>query len=337
MVADNSQDAARAEHELKVETYASDYLQVYTATIDRYYAAVLQELITLEAVADMLPVYGRRLGVDTGVVAAHAANDFYLFFVDAMQVSVVRLEQLPGRLDAEWTRTAADDRRLADVREWLNLRQPELGEPVNMPLTDFFSFDTDYWKTQAREHGTAAARRVGDRAVANLPRLRETAQRSRERNELAQRYRDLSTSKLTPQNRGTQFERLWRDLLSFHGWHPKKVRISGEDNDFTALYNGLHILGETRWFATPMTGGKMREFLTKLDTRPQTIGLFVSHSGYDDGALSVIRRSVATKTVVRFDRADIDNLFLHRTDLGDLFSEKLRDAYDYLSERDDQT
>ncbi|TDD34213.1 hypothetical protein E1287_17105 [Actinomadura sp. KC06] len=86
-----------------------------------------------------------------------------------------------------------------------------------------------------------------------------------------------------------------------------------------------------------MTGGKMREFLAKLDTRPQTIGLFVSHSGYDDGALTVIRRSVATKTVVRFDRADIDNLFLHRTDLGDLFSEKLRDVYDHLFERDDQT
>ncbi|MEU8308969.1 hypothetical protein AB0C84_35945 [Actinomadura sp. NPDC048955] len=335
MVEDNSQDAAHAEDKLKVATYAVDYLQVYTETIDRYYPAVLQELITLDAAADMLPLYDRRLGADTDVVAAHAATDFYLFFVDAAQVSVDRLEQLPGRLDAGWTHTATYDRRLADVREWLDLRLPELAA-VNMPNTDFFSFDTDYWQTQAREHGTAAARRDGDRAATNLPRIRETAHRSQERNQLAQRYLDLSTSGLTPQDRGTQFERLWRDLLSFHGWHPKKIRISGEDNDFTALYNGLHILGETRWFATPMTGGKMREFLAKLDTRPQTIGLFVSHSGYDDGALSVIRRSVATKTVVRFDQTDIDRLFLHRADLGDLFSEKLRDAYDYLFERDDQ-
>jgi hypothetical protein len=59
----------------------------------------------------------------------------------------------------------------------------------------------------------------------------------------------------------------------------------------------------------------------------------VSHSSYNDGARSVIRRSVATKTVVQFDRADIDNLFLQRADLGDLFSEKLRDAYDYLTRR----
>ncbi|TDD34214.1 hypothetical protein E1287_17110 [Actinomadura sp. KC06] len=225
MMAGNAQGAARAEDELKVATYASDYLQVYTETIDRYYAAVLQELITLEAAADMLPLYDRRLGVDTGVVAAHAATDFYLFFVDAAQVSVVRVEQLSGRLDAEWTHTAAYDRRLADVRQWLNLRLPELAEPVNMPHTDFSSFDTDYWQTQAREHGAAAARRDADRAAANLPRLRETAQRSWERNQLAQRYRDLSTSGLTPQNRGTQFERLWRDLLSF----PRVAPEEGSD------------------------------------------------------------------------------------------------------------
>lgn len=141
---------------------------------------------------------------------------------------------------------------------------------------------------------------------------------------------------MRPQDRGMEFERLWRDLLSFHGWHPKKIRISGEDNDFTALYNGLHILGEIRWFADPMDGGKMREFLAKLDARPQTVGLFVSHSGYDDGALSVIRRSVATKTIVLFYRTDIDKLLLHRADLGDLFSEKLRNAYDFLFERDEQ-
>ncbi|WP_433479188.1 hypothetical protein ACQPZP_20450 [Spirillospora sp. CA-142024] len=142
-------------------------------------------------------------------MAVTAAHDFYLFFVDVTQATVVRLEQLPRQLDAEWTRAAAYERRLADVRD------------------------------------------------------------------------------LTPQDRGTQFERLWRDLLSFHGWHPKKIRIRDEDNGFTALYNGLHILGETRWFATPMKGGKMREFLAKLDTRPQTVGLFVLHSGYDDGALSL--------------------------------------------------
>ena len=37
--------------------------------------------------------------------------------------------------------------------------------------------------------------------------------------------------------------------------------------------------------------------------RPQTIGFFVSHSGLDDGARSVLRRAVNSKTVVVFDRS----------------------------------
>lgn len=180
---------------------------------------------------------------------------------------------------------------MAQVREWLNLRAPDLAEPVIVPGADIARFPIQYWRVQARAHGAGAARRDGARAAARLPRLQSQGQ-------LRHRYEHLVTEEMTPQIRGTRFEELWRDLLSFHGWHPRKIRIGGEDNDFTALYNGLHVLGETRWFTDPMNGGKMREFLAKLDTRHQIIGRFVSRSGYDQGAQSVIRRSIATKTVV---------------------------------------
>jgi hypothetical protein len=79
-----------------------------------------------------------------------------------------------------------------------------------------------------------------------------------------------------------------------------------------------------------MNGGKMREFLGKLDPRPQTIGLFVSHSGLDNGAWSVVRRAVNSKTVVVFERADIEAVLVHHEDIGAIFNRKLRDAYDYL-------
>jgi hypothetical protein len=139
---------------------------------------------------------------------------------------------------------------------------------------------------------------------------------------------------MSPQTRGQEFEKLWREVLEFHGWHPKKIRIPGEENDFTAIYQGLHILGEVRWFKDdePMNGGKMREFLGKLDPRPQTIGLFVSHSGLNDGAKSVMRRAVNSKTVVVFERADIEAVLVHHEDIGAIFNRKLRDAYDYLFE-----
>ena len=102
----------------------------------------------------------------------------------------------------------------------------------------------------------------------------------------------------------------------------------------SAIYQGLHLLGEVRWFKEdePMNGGKMREFLGKLDPRPQTIGLFVSHSGLDDGAWSVVRRAVNSKTVVVFDRVDIEAVLVHYADIGEIFNKKLRDAYDYIFE-----
>jgi hypothetical protein len=82
-----------------------------------------------------------------------------------------------------------------------------------------------------------------------------------------------------------------------------------------------------------MAGGKMREFLSKLDPRPQTVGLFVSWSGFDEGAIGVARRSVATKTVVLFEKDDIEKVLLDHVDLGGLFNEKLRAVYDLLFEK----
>lgn len=81
-----------------------------------------------------------------------------------------------------------------------------------------------------------------------------------------------------------------------------------------------------------MKSSKIRDFLAKLDPRPQTIGLFVSHSGIDNGAKSAIRRSNNTKTVIVFEKGDIECILLHGGDLGGIFSEKLRDFYDYMLE-----
>lgn len=137
------------------------------------------------------------------------------------------------------------------------------------------------------------------------------------------------------QERGRKFELLWHDILDFYGWKPKKFRISGEENDFTAIYQGNHILGEVRWFDDdkPMTGSKMREFLGKLDPRPRTIGLFVSHSGFDKGAISVARRAVNTKTVVLLDKTTIEKILLGQSDPSNIFEEKLRDVYDSIFEQ----
>jgi hypothetical protein len=82
-----------------------------------------------------------------------------------------------------------------------------------------------------------------------------------------------------------------------------------------------------------MNGGKMREFLGKLDPRPQTIGLFISYSGLDRGAWSVVRRAVNSKTVVIFEMREIEAVLVQRADPAAIFDEGLRNAYDYIFEQ----
>jgi hypothetical protein len=181
-------------------------------------------------------------------------------------------------------------------------------------------------------HGAGHANTDGAAAEKQLPTLRATFEETRTQASFRDSYRSLLEWSESPQTRGIAFEKLWRALLEFHGWHPKKITIAGEDNDFTAIRNGAHVLGEVRWYAKPMTGGKAREFLAKLDPRPATIGLFISFSGFDKGAHAVFRRAINSKTVVLFDRPEIDKIFLTGADPGNLFDERLREAYDYLFE-----
>lgn len=334
MVQGSNPVAADSDDMARVVTYASLFLKAYTETIDRHSPEVLRELDYLGLTRDHLPHHRLQLGDGVGIVVATAEHDFYLFFVRSTRRSAPRHVRLPDKFDEDWTNAVPYERRWDSVRELLELEQPEIGEPVNLPMTNFFAFNDIYLRSAAHGNGVSRAQRDAIRARERLPHLREENALRNRRQDLARRYQELGglPESMSEQVRGNQFEELWRDLLALHGWKPKKIRISGEDNDFTAIYNGLHILGEVRWFKKQMTGGKMREFLAKLDARPQTIGMFVSHSGFNKGALSVRRRSIATKTIVCFDRADIDSMLLRHGDLAGVFNEKLRDAYDSLFE-----
>jgi hypothetical protein len=208
-------------------------------------------------------------------------------------------------------------------------------DAVNISGVNFIARDALSMRVDGHGHGIESGTQAGERAENAMPAVKEALRKTARKSEFSERYKRLVNSDISPQARGQEFEKLWRDVLDFHGWRPKKVRVPGEDNDFTAIYQGLHILGEVRWFDKPMDGGKMREFLAKLDPRPQTIGLFISCSGVNDGGMSVVRRSVNTKTVVIFGQEEIEMILRESADPGPVFDEKLRDAYDYIFESSD--
>jgi hypothetical protein len=328
--------------ESKMTTYATEFLKSYTDTIYNNFPGALERISEFGMEAKYFPLHQRVLGEDTAIAVLFTSSDFYMFFLADPDCIVARLKNADGdpAFSRGWTFDTPTNQRIPQVRDELGISVSSIvgldrdSECVNVPGTDFVSTPVEDMVHHGQRHGNDAGNRAGQLAEEDLPDLlRELERRSRQAS-FSERYAALAESDLSPQTRGQEFEKLWRDVLEFHGWHPKKIRIPGEENDFTAIYQGLHILGEVRWFKDdePMNGGKMREFLGKLDPRPQTIGLFISHSGLNEGAWSVVRRAVNSKTVVVLDRVDIEAVLAHHADIGKIFNKKLRDAYDYIFE-----
>ena len=320
--------------ELELSTYAKEFLRSYTETVYNNFPESLERISQLGKEATYFPLQARRLGKDTAIAVLLTSNDFYMFFLDDHDSTMARLKDVGSDpvFSSDWTRSTPAEMRIPQVRDELGistksiLRVHRNSECVNAPVESIID--------DAQSRGIDFGNQAGQWAEADMPDLLKESERRSRQASFSERYAALGESEMSPQRRGQEFEKLWRDVLEFHGWHPKKFGIAGEENDFTAIYQGLHILGEVRWFKDdePMNGGKMREFLGKLDPRPQTIGLFISHSGLNDGARSVVRRAVNSKTVVVFERADIEAVLVHHEDIGAIFNRKLRDAYDYLFE-----
>jgi len=330
-----------AEIEAKLLAYATAFLRAYTTAIDTNFPAVLEALDELGMEADYFPLHDRQIGKDAALAALFTSNDFYVYFLDEPERVFATWRDVDGdpAFSRDWTLNTPSEMRRTQVQDELAIDTSSLlrASPdyvgINIAGTNFMRSPIETMEHDAQSHGTSMGNRAGHRAESELPALRNAWARTEAHLDLGKRYLELrQTASISPQARGQAFERLWRDALEFHGWRPKKIRIPGEENDFTAIYQGLHILGEVRWYAEPMSGGKLREFLGKLDPRPQTIGLFVSHSGIDGGARSVIRRAVNSKTVVVFELAEIEAILVHRADIGPIFDENLRDAYDYIFE-----
>ena len=331
----------------RVIGYAREFIQGYMGAIDAHFRNAKNMILGAGLADEYFPLYGRKLGDDLAIAVFFTQIDFYLFFLDqpGTEIEAIRNEVAhnAGEFGMQWVSDTPRKLRIRRVIEYLGLEEAKLlrparySEAINIDDINFGAWDALNMRVRGHDDGVKSGQQVGELAESMLPRVRENLRRETGKSQFSDHYRRLLMPGLRPQDRGNAFEGLWRNTLEFYGWKPKKFRISGEENDFTALYQGLHILGEVRWFSKPMNGAKMREFLAKLDPRPQTIGLFVSHSGVGKGGMDVVRRSVNTKTVVIFRRADIERVFLEAADPGLIFEEKLRDAYDRIFENSEDS
>ena len=211
-----------------------------------------------------------------------------------------------------------------------------IGRYIHIPGVQFITGITEEIIRTGTKHGREFAEHDGELLRRNFPDLVREDRILKTKLSFKARYEELSKSKeITPQVRGIEFEKLWRDVLDFYGWKTKKIKLGGEEDDFTAIYLASHILGEVRWYKDPMTGDKVRSFSAKLDPRPQTTGLMISMSGFDEGAYAVARRVVHSKTIVFFSKDQIEKVIVSLVSPGEVFEEELRKVYDYIFEETD--
>jgi hypothetical protein len=322
----------------KLVAFAEGYLAGYETAVDEHFDDLLVVARQLRESERVFPLYGRRIGVDTAVAALLTSTCLQVFLVEQPASSVLMFQEAPDDPDFNqgWLLRTTDEIRARQAREFLGLWDEVdfvvLGY-VELQGTGAFADSSQDLRFRGQQFGISAGNRDGLRARADSVALTERLRAQNRRHRFKRIYSDLlRTPKEAAQMRGQRFEVLWRDVLESQGWHPRKFRIAGEENDFTAIYQTSHVLGEVRWFAEPINGSQMREFLGKLDPRPATIGLFISNSGFDRGAVAVARRAVNSKTVILFSQNDIEAVLLNGEDPGNLFTEKLRKVYDEVFE-----
>jgi hypothetical protein len=188
-----------------------------------------------------------------------------MFLLDA-PYTLIKVCTLVGDAEGfeiDWTLNTPDDKRADRVKDFLGISDIAVLDFVNAPGTDFMSAQAAFMLRDGYSHGNSRGNQAGTKAEQELPRILEDAQRTAQLLAFGERYKELQISRGSFQARGQEFEKLWREVLDFYGWKTKKFRIPGEENDFTAIYQGLHVLGEVRWFNEPINGRQVERVLGK--------------------------------------------------------------------------
>jgi hypothetical protein len=133
----------------------------------------------------------------------------------------------------------------------------------------------------------------------------------------------------SPQSRGRNFETLLRDLFDLFDLSPRgSFRPDGEEIDGSIIHDGVHILVEAKWEATPIETGPIGVFRQKLEDKLKTtLGLYVSMSGYSDAAIQKAGGGGA-RSMILMEGTELMPVFEGQVDLRDLLARKIRRAHE---------
>jgi hypothetical protein len=118
----------------------------------------------------------------------------------------------------------------------------------------------------------------------SVPRA-ETYDQKREK--LQSRFMDIQS--LSPQQKGYALEKLFADLMEAAGIPVEKpFNNLGEQLDGAIKYEGRYYLIELKWTADQTDPVQLRNFYVKLLGKPDGRGIFLSMSGFTNGAVQTL-------------------------------------------------
>lgn len=101
------------------------------------------------------------------------------------------------------------------------------------------------------------------------------------------------TTTLSPQKRGFELERIFRELLSLFEMEPKSsYKINGEQIDGSFVFENFEYLLEIKWESNPLSASSVYSFKGKITNKlDNTLGFFLSMSGFTNEAIEAVDRS----------------------------------------------
>lgn len=205
-------------------------------------------------------------------------------------------------------------------------------------------------KVEAAEAAVASLRKVAAEGLELRAEL-EAARRRRKRKGAERRQAVALQQKLDglrsqylglfsadPQKRGYQLETLLAELFEYFDLDPKRsFRNRGEQIDGAFAFEGIDYLLECKWHEAAVGPSDLRDFVGKVKGKLEnTLGLFVSVSGFSEDAPSVV--SGPGSVAILMDGEDLMSVLDGRIGLDGLLLRKRRHAAQtgdvYLRARD---
>jgi len=137
----------------------------------------------------------------------------------------------------------------------------------------------------------------------------------------------IDISKLTPQERGYEFEKFLNDMFDFYNLNPKSpFRVTGEQIDGSFEFDGDIYLVEAKWQSKQIGFEDLAAFQKKVEGKATwNRGVFVSFNGFSQDGIKAFERAGPT-SIICIDGRDLYCVLEGKVTLPQLIKLKIRRA-----------